>query len=192
MKEDRWLLPFTFGVDVHTIDFVLRSAKECGAVVVAASLIVIPKMRQVQGPRLEYIQQSKDFLEVVRWKAEKHQVSVELHEVWTADLHERIKRLVLDLHCSSIVVVTNGKGGVLLDVEEIKKLLVGDMSASLVLIRIPASEQRAIEAHLGTRLFSWTQKFLGQRSASIPKRTVSIDQGLAQKKLESTSQRTSP
>jgi hypothetical protein len=150
MKERRWLLPFTFGVDVRAIDLVIRLAKECDATIVAASLIVVPEILQEQGPRLEYIQQSKDFLEVVRWKAARYDVSVEPHEVWTADIHERIKRLVLDLHCDSIVVVTDGKEGILLDNHEVANLLMGTIPASITLIRMPAPGQSAI-ARLKTR-----------------------------------------
>jgi len=152
MKERRWLLPFTFGVNVRAIDLVIRLAKECDATLVAASLIVVPDVLQGQGPRLEYIQQSKDFLEVVRWKALRYDVSIEPHEVWTADIHERIKRLVLDLHCDSVVVVTDGKEGVLLDTDEVANLLMGTIPASLVLVRMPAPKQSAI-ARLNTRFF---------------------------------------
>jgi hypothetical protein len=106
-------------------------------------LIVVPEIPQKQGPRLESIQQSKDFLEVVRWKAERYDVSVELHEVRTGNVHEHIKRLVRDLHCHSIVVVTDGKEGILFDTQEIANLLVGTIPASLVLMRLPAPGQSA-------------------------------------------------
>jgi hypothetical protein len=165
MKEIRWLLPFTFGVNMRAIDLVLRMAAQCGATLIAASLIVVPDMRQEQkslGPRLEYIQQSKDFLEAVYWKATQYQVPVELHEVWTGDIHERIKKLTLDLHCDSIVLVPSSQEDILLDAHEMKRLLVGSISASLVLVRmlapVPVSEQSAI-GHLRTRFFSWVRIF---------------------------------
>jgi hypothetical protein len=190
MKRRRWLLPFTFGVDVRAIDLILRLAKDCEATLVAASLIVIPEMLQEQGPRLEYIQQSKDFLEVVRWKAARYDVSVEPHEVWTADIHERIKRLVLELHCNSIVVVTDGKEGVLLDTYEVANLLMGTIPASIALVRMPAPRQSAI-ARLNTRFLSWIRKLRDQRSAVAPTLSDPYEQGLLQEKLERIPQRNS-
>lgn len=183
MKGRRWLLPFTCGVDVRAIDLVLRLAKDCEATLVPASLIAVPEMLQERGPRLESIQQSKDFLEVVRWKAARYGVSVEPHEVWTASIHERIKRLALDLHCSSIVVVTSGKEGVLLDTHEVANFLIGTIPASLVLVRMPAPKQSAI-ARLNTRFFAWIRKFRGQRSAVVPTVSVPSEQGLLREKLE--------
>lgn len=137
MKERRWLLPFTCGVDVRAIDLVIRLAKFCEVSLVAASLIVVPEIQQQQGPRLESIQQSKDFLEVVRWKAARYDISVELHEVWTADAYEHIKKLVLELHCNCIVVVTDGKEWILLGNHEGANLLVDTLPASLALVYMP-------------------------------------------------------
>jgi hypothetical protein len=188
MKERRWLLPFTFGVNVRAIDLVIRLAKECDATLVAASLIVVPEILREQGPRLEYIQQSKDFLEVVHWKAARYGVSVELHEVWTADIHERIKRLVLGLHCNSIVLVTDDKVGVLLDTDEVANLLMGTIAASLVLVRMPEPKQSAI-ARLNTRFFSWIRKFREQQSAVAPTLSDPYEQGLLQEKPERIPQR---
>jgi hypothetical protein len=188
MKERRWLLPFTFGVDVRAIDLVIRLAKDCGATLVPASLIVVSEILQEQGPRLEYIQQSKDFLEAVRWKAAMYDVAVEPHEVWTGGIHERIKRLALDLQCSSVVVVTDGKEGILLDTGEVANLLTGTMPASITLVCMPAPEQSAV-ARLKTRFFSWVKKLREQRSAVAPSLSDPYEQDLLREKSERIPQR---
>jgi hypothetical protein len=161
MKAARWLVPFTFGVNMRAVDLVLHMAEQCGATLIVASLIVVPEVRpeqKSQGPRLEYIQQSKDFLEAVRWKAAQYQVAIESYEVWTADIHEQMKRLTLDLRCDSIVVVPNSQQDILLDAREMKRLLTSNMSASLLLVHMPASEPGAI-ACLSRRLFSLIRIF---------------------------------
>jgi len=61
MKTSRWLLPFTFGVDMRAIDYAVSLAGSAGATLVPVSLISAP----AKGARLEHIQQSKDFLEAV-------------------------------------------------------------------------------------------------------------------------------
>jgi hypothetical protein len=177
MKEMRWLLPFTFGVNMRAIDLVLCMAERSGATLVTVSLLVIPDLPQGQGPRLEYIQQSKDFLEAVRWKATRYRVLVEPHEVWTVAIHERIKRLVLDLHCDSIILVTSSREAVLLDAQEMKRLLMSSMPASLVLVRMPEPKQSAI-ARLVVQVFSRIRKCLGQRSTIMQTQAVSGEQGL--------------
>ena len=69
MESRRWLFPFTHGVDMRAIDTVVRLAGDEGVTLVAISLIAVPPERWSQGARLEHIQQSKDFLEAVKWKA---------------------------------------------------------------------------------------------------------------------------
>ena len=86
MEAPRWLLPFTYGVDMQAIDNVVSLAKSTGSTLVAASLISAPSKAGLQGARLEHIQQSKDFLEAVMWKAARYEVQVERHEVFTADV----------------------------------------------------------------------------------------------------------
>src|SRR5579875_3544125 len=97
MQESRWLLPFTSTINLRAIDLVLGMAEQCGATLIAASLIEVPDMQREQkhqGPRLEHVQQSKDFLEAMRWKATQYRVTIEPHELWTGNIHERIKKLV--------------------------------------------------------------------------------------------------
>jgi hypothetical protein len=90
MKMPRWLLPFTYGVDTAAIECVVRLAESAGATLVAVSLISNPS----KGARLEHIQQSKDFLEVVQHKTARYQVPVERYEVFTTDVLQSLTTLV--------------------------------------------------------------------------------------------------
>lgn len=169
MEETRWLLPFTFGVHTRAIDLVFRLAEHCGATLVAASLIVLPDTQGERELLSICLQQSKDFLEIVQWKAAQYHVLVEPHEIWTSDAQERMKRLVVDLRCNSIVLVTEGKDGVLLSAHEMEDVIMGCTRASLVLVRLHASSKGTIMAYLRTSFCSWVRKLWKQpRAAERP------------------------
>src|SRR5713101_195830 len=78
-KTTRLLLPFTHGVEMDTIEAAVLLAASHHATLVPLSLILTPQTRG-KGVRLEYIQQSKDFLEAVRHKASRHHVPLERFE----------------------------------------------------------------------------------------------------------------
>jgi hypothetical protein len=142
MKLSRWLLPFTSAVDMRALDAVVCLAESHGAMLVAMSLITVPHESRSRSVRLEYIQQSKDFLEAVKYKAARQHVLVERYEVFTADVVRSLKLLVHEQHCSSIVLVTRGEKDSLLQRHELRQLLDAP-PASLVLIRLPTHTQPA-------------------------------------------------
>ncbi len=159
MNTRRWLLPFTYGVDMQAIDSVVSLAESAGTMLVALSLVFVPKDRGSRGARLEHIQQSKDFLEVVKWKAARRQTLVEYHEVFIGDVFESIAALVHDLSCDSMILVSNGKYDALLHGYELKHLLI-EPPGSFILLRLPTPPERS---HLGARFLSWLRQFLGQQ-----------------------------
>ncbi|HEU0003361.1 MAG TPA: hypothetical protein VFQ36_20815 [Ktedonobacteraceae bacterium] len=132
MKTARWLLPFTSGVDMLAIDYVVRLAGSTGAMLIPVSLVCAPP----EGARLEHIQQSKDFLEAVQHKAARYGVAVERFEVFTPNVLQSIRTLVYEMCCDGIVLLTSGEQTRLMQDEEIKQLLVEPPTA-LVLIRLP-------------------------------------------------------
>ncbi|MFL5662678.1 MAG: universal stress protein [Ktedonobacteraceae bacterium] len=142
MNISRWLLPFTSAMDMRALDAVVRLAESHGATLVAVSLITVPHESRTQGVRLEYIQQSKDFLETVQYKAARQQVPVERYEVFTADVVRSMKLLAHEQHCSSIVLVTRGEKDSLLQRHELRQVLDAP-PMSLVFIRLPAHTQPA-------------------------------------------------
>ena len=169
MEMSRWLLPFTYGVDMRAIDYVVRLAESAGATLIPVSLISTPPNR---GARLEYIQQSKDFLEAVRFKAEKLGVPVERFEVFTGDVLGSITVLVHELHCDGIVLVSNGQQTRLMQDDEVKRLLTEPPTA-LVLTRLPLRPMSTPSRHLSSNFFSrlrvlWGKQDINRQAEETP------------------------
>lgn len=160
MKTVRWLLPFTHGMDMGAIDSLVQLAASAQAKLVAVSLIAIPKQRYARGVRLEYVQQSKDFLEAVSWVAARHGVPVERHEVTTADVLQQIQLLIHELDCDSITLASRPGKEILLHSIELKHLL-EEPPARLVLVRIAGETPPHILDRLLTRVRLWLHKRLG-------------------------------
>jgi hypothetical protein len=153
MNTRRWLLPFTWGVDMPALDSVIGLAESSEATLVAVSLVTVPDTSRTPSPRLEHIQQSKDFLEAARLG-----VLVERYEVFTPDVIASIAMLVHDLNCDSMILVSSGKRDVLLRAHELKRLLT-EPPTSFVLLRLPTPPERP---PLFARFLSWLRGFLGQ------------------------------
>ena len=147
MESRRWLFPFTHGVDMRAIDTVVRLAGDEGATLVAISLIAVPPERWSQGARLEHIQQSKDFLEAVKYKAARLQVTIERYEDITSNVLGSLTLLPRDLRCDSIVLVSYGEKEILLEAYE-KKRLLEKPPAPLVLLRLPTRAERKWHMHI--------------------------------------------
>jgi hypothetical protein len=163
MEGPRWLLPFTHGVDMRAIDHVVSLAESTGATLVAVSLILTPHKPGSRGPRLEHIQQSKDFLEAVKWKTRMHEVPVERHEVFTADVMQSIVLLVGEMRCAGIILVTSSEREALLQAHEVKRLLINP-PAPLVIIRLSQYPAQVQRPHLGIRFLSWLRRLWGQQN----------------------------
>jgi hypothetical protein len=123
MKTTRLLLPFVHGVDLCAIEQALRFAKSHEATLVPLVLIHVPEERRAKGARLEYIQQSKDFLETVKHKASRYAVPIERLEVFTSDVVQSINLVAGEMACEGILLFIGRKNGILLQVNEIKRLL---------------------------------------------------------------------
>jgi hypothetical protein len=165
MMELRWLLPFTHGVDMRAIDFVVRLAESHGATLVPVSLISVPGEPRSRGARLEHIQQSKDFLEAVQYKAARLHVAVERYEVFTSDVIQSIRTLIHNLRCDAFVMVAIEKQEVLLRAHELKRLLV-EPPESFLLIRLPARTEGVHAWRLGAWFLSWLHRLWGHQDDS--------------------------
>lgn len=140
MKERRWLLPFTHGVDSEALDLVCQMAQEANATVIAISLR-IPEPGK--GLQIEEIQEFKGFLECVHAQARMYQAIAERHEVWVAtgdNLPSRIQTFVREYQCDSLVVIVKQGQGVLLQTDLVATLIVNS-PAPLVLLRLPGRPQ---------------------------------------------------
>lgn len=156
MSTHRWLLPFTHGVDMRAIDDVVFLAENAGAILVAVSLVSVP-----QGARLEHIEQSKDFLEALQYKAARRGVSVERYEVFTTDVIQSITSLTHETQCTAFILVTGGK---MLRDHEMKHLLTRP-PATLMLIRRPLVGTQTLP--LRTRFLAWLRRLWTQRDADL-------------------------
>ena len=152
--EYRWLLPFTYGIDHHAIETVVRLANTGGATLVPVALISVSSGRRSSGTRLEDIQQAKDFLVSVQSIAARHHVLVECHEVFTGAVNRCIRMLIQDLRCDSIVAITETGQALLLQKQELSDLLTKP-PAALVLARLPTYQERRLQSHLRKRFLSW-------------------------------------
>jgi hypothetical protein len=119
----KMLLPFTQCVDMDAIEDAVRLAKSHNAVLVPLSLMYVSEKSWKKGPRLEQVQQSKDFLEAVRCKAAKYGVQTQRFEVTTSNVTESINLLNQELGCDAVQVFVRPRGTVLLQAREIKDLL---------------------------------------------------------------------
>ena len=155
MESRRWLFPFTHGVDMRAIDTVVRLAGDEGATIVAVSLVSVPAERWSQGARLEHIQQSKDFLEAVKYKAARLQVTIERYEDFTSNVLGSITLLTRDQRCDSIILVSCGEKEILLNAYG-KKRLLENPPASLVILRLPTRAER--KWSIRTRFLTWLRR----------------------------------
>jgi len=133
-KAHRWLLPFTSGVDLPTIEAALRITESAEATLIAVSFVVtLPEWRS-QAVRLELIEQSKDFLEACHYKALKLSIPVECYEVYTSEVVESIAVEIRALGCESLVLASRDQQPLLLHEAEVQQLLL-EPPAALVFIR---------------------------------------------------------
>ncbi len=171
MNTQRWLLPFTWGVDMDAIESAVHLAQSAGATLVAVSLVSVPHKPSSRGARLEHIQQSKDFLEAIKWEAARHAVPVERYEDFSADVLQSITSLIHELHCEGIILVTSGGKTLLLQDHEVKHLLI-EPPALLVLIRLSLPPEQTQKPHLGSHFLWWLRGLWRQQGLGSPVQDV--------------------
>ena len=153
----RLLLPFTHGVDMFAIEQAILLAKSLDATLLPLALIHVPEERRAKGARLEYIQQSKDFLEAVKYKAARYGVPVERFEVFTADIVRGINIVAKEQRCEGILLFVGGRKGVLLQADEIKGLM--EMAVcKLYITRIQSNGNKGSVQTFRERLSNWLSR----------------------------------
>jgi len=153
MKTIRFLLPFVHGVDLRAIEQALVFAKSHEARLVPLAHIREPEQRR-KGVRLEYIQQSKDFLETGKHKAARYAVPIERLEVFTSDVVGSINLVAGAMECEGILLFIGRKGGIPLQHQEIKGLL--EMpSCELNIIQVQAHSPESFIDKLCQRFSDW-------------------------------------
>lgn len=154
MKTTRFLLPFVHGVDKFAIEQAILLAKSQQATLVPLVLIHVSEECRKKGVRLEYLQQSKDFLETVKQKADWYCVQIERLEVFTSDIVESINLVAREMECEGILLFENHKGGILLQLREIKRLMEMPVR-KLYVLRLPTHERVNFAHELCRRFSHW-------------------------------------
>jgi hypothetical protein len=162
MPMTNLLLPFTHGVDASAINYALALAQRFQSTLVVLSLIRLPEASRARKPRLEAIQQSRDFLEFVQCKAARQGVPIMRVELYTHHPVRSIRTLAQEMDCSGILLFVHRGAGVLLATTEVKQLLEDD-SLPLYIARLHADES-------GFPGFGWLARWLGRRKGG---RTIS-------------------
>jgi hypothetical protein len=119
----RLLLPFTHGIDASTITCALALAQRTRFTLIALSLIQLPEAANARHPRLEHIQQSKDFLIYIQRRAAKQGVPIECIELYTHHAVRSIRSLAREMECAGVLLFVRRGNGVLLATDEVKQLL---------------------------------------------------------------------
>jgi hypothetical protein len=153
MMTSRWLLPFTFGVDMQAFDAALGLAQRGNATLVALSLIAVPSGKRSRGVRLELIQQSQDFLEAVKYRAARFAIPVERHEVYTENVLESLETLPLKLGCQGMILLSRGEQALLLDSQEMQHIL-STVPVPLVLMNLSEQARKNWLSHKLARFSS--------------------------------------
>jgi hypothetical protein len=148
------LLPFTHGIDASAITYALVLAQRMHSTLVALSLIRLPEAPSTRHPRLEDIQQSKDFLVYVQQRAAKQGVPIERVELYTHHSARSIRSLARELECIGILVFVRRGTGVLLATGEVKQLL-EERSLPLYICPLPSPENGLL--HPG-----WLSRWFGR------------------------------
>jgi len=147
------LLPFTHGIDVSAITYALALAQRLHFTLVVLSLIHIPETSGRRHPRLEDIQQSKDFLVYVHQRAAKQGVPIERVELYTHHSVRSIRNLAWEMECAGILLFVRRGAGVLLATGEVKQLL-EDGSLPLYIVPLCQHESRFLHPRWLSRWFN--------------------------------------
>jgi hypothetical protein len=153
----RLLLPFTHGVNILAIEQAILLAKSLDATLIPLAVIHVPQERRAKGARLEHIQQSKDFLEAVKYKAARYDVPVERFEVFTSDNVHSINIVAREQMCEGILLFLRGKNSVLLQEDEIKRLLKTAVS-KLFVLHMQSINNKGSAQTFRERLANWLSR----------------------------------
>lgn len=158
----RFLLPFTFGVEMDLLEALVHFTADQDATLIPLSLIPQPAGRR-KGPRLELLQQSQDFLEAVRSKARRYSVTFEPVEVFTGDIVHSILAAVEEFRCDGILLASRTSHSSLVS-DEVRECLLQVRPCTLFLIHFP-SKRRARWRALGwASAASWWCQWQGKRA----------------------------
>lgn len=156
MTKVRLLLPFTYGVRTDALEYAVLMAQSRNAILVPLSLI---NERGGKGARLEDIQQSRDFLATIGYKALKHGVEIEQKEIYTADPVASIRECMRTMNCDGLLLLVEEGKGILLQTVEVKHVM-ASVSSPVHVIRMQCEPDGTSESGFIARC---TQMFSRRR-----------------------------
>lgn len=151
------LLPFTHGIDREAIDQALVMAENLSACLVCVAFIPCsPDQRK--GIRLERIQQAKDFLEYMHYRARQAGVALQRMELHVPNLEKSILHLSQEMDNAPILLFTRQERGILLELSTIRSVTEDERSRYYLLlltqhhgsIALPQFIQPLLQKYQGT------------------------------------------
>ncbi|GHO51665.1 hypothetical protein [Ktedonobacter robiniae] len=151
------LLPFTHSIDREAIDQALVMAENLSACLVCVAFIPCSPDKH-KGIRLERIQQAKDFLEYMYYRARQTGVTLQRMELYVPNLEESILRLSQEMDNAPILLFTRHERGILLDLSTIRNVIEDERSRYYLLllaqhhgsIALPQFLQPLLQKYQGT------------------------------------------
>lgn len=163
MNGIRLLLPFTHGINAHALTHALLFAKATQATLVVVALLPLPQQEGFKGPRLERIQQAKDFLEFMRTKAEIFHVRLEQYEVYTRDVVEQIMLSTQQLGCQGLLLVWCEREARFSLVDEAEQFMQQTLPFALYIVRSAHEKGSMKSVPLRERLVAWLSQWNSPR-----------------------------
>lgn len=166
------LLPFTHGIDREAIDQALVMAENFSACLVCVAFIPCSPDKH-KGIRLERIQQAKDFLEYMYYRARQAGIKLQRMELYIPNLEESILRLSQEMDNAPILLFTRHERGILLELSTIRSVVEDERSRYYLLllarrhgsIALPQFLQPLLQKYQGTAKAP-ALRFLGPQHAN--------------------------
>lgn len=152
----RLLLPFTARLEMDVLHTLVLLASNQHATLVPLSLITLPSSPD-EYVRPEFLHQSNDFFEAVRYKAVRYHLPLETYEIFTHEVMISLSESVRQLHCDGMLLASRGKRGCFLPLEVIEGLL-ATKPCPLFLTQFPPRAPEFWRTKLHTLLYSWRAK----------------------------------
>jgi len=167
MKSTRFLLPFTQGIDLGALEYAVQFARSCQAKLIPLALIPLSEQQWAKGPRLEAIEQANDFLEAVKYKAERAEVVVEPCEMGTRDVVRSLNMFAQEMMCEGMLLFLRGGTTVLLPPEVVKRLL-EQATCRMYLVRLQPKDRPGPVQTLLKWCSNCICRWRGHREGALP------------------------
>lgn len=157
MEEPLMLLPFVHGIDGAALSSALAFAQKADVTLLLVSLIRLSKESSRRGIRAEAVAQTYDFFEVMRHRAARAGVAIRCTQLSTQQIARSIRALAQEMGCVGILLFVRDGTGVLLETEDIKRLLEQE-SQPIYLFRLPSRKNQL--SHIYAALVHWLRHLL--------------------------------